>query len=304
MDQKFSTGDRVRLKVGGPVMIVRGINENGDVVCYWFENERPRSLECPESLLDPAERMDSQADADLDELVGVYRRGVFDRDVTERAVASGQLGEPLALIMIDLDKFKSINDSHGHPAGDEVLQSVASSIKKIVGARGTCYRYGGEELSVLLSNYTADEAAALAERIRKRIESSPIGSKALHITASFGVAEAPTHATTSVELLRMADSALYEAKDLGRNLVRISGEPSPSEPGPRVARRREPDSSRITDIEAEKIRADHFRHLRAVCPRDGSVLRIQEFQSDEKNTPDLDISCPFCGLSERLLGVS
>jgi diguanylate cyclase len=238
----------------------------------------------------------------MDEL-GLYRRLAFDRDLTERTAASAQQGEPLALVIIDLDKFKSINDLHGHPAGDEVLQLVARTIKQTVGIKGTSYRYGGDELSVLLPNYTADEAAARAERIRRLIETSLIGSKELRVTASFGIAEVPTHAKTSVELLKMADSALYEAKDLGRNLVRISGEPRPVAPKPRVTTRRAPDPSGITQDEAEKIRAEYFRYHHAYCPRDGSSLRFEELQSDEQRTPDLIISCPLCGLSERLAGL-
>lgn len=241
---------------------------------------------------------------DIDELLGLYRRGAFDRDLTKRTALSEQLGEPLALVMVDLDKFKAINDAHGHPAGDEVLQSVATTIKKTVGKKGESYRYGGEELSILLPNYTADEAASLAERIRHQIETSRIGSKSLCVTASFGVAETPTHAKTAAELLKAADSALYESKDLGRNLVRISGESRPVTPMPRVTARKQPDPSSLTEKEVEKIRAAYFRYHSAYCPRDGSSLRIQELGSDEQVTPHLLISCPFCGVSERLEGPS
>ncbi len=196
---------------------------------------------------------------DLDDLLGLYRRGAFDRDLIERTAASELQGEPLALVMIDLDRFGAINNAYGHPAGDEVLKSVAQTIKQTVGKKGTSYRYGGEEISILLPNYTADDAASLAERIRQQIETSPIGSDGLRVTASFGVAEVPSHATNSEELLKLSDDALLEAKDLGRNLLRINGEPRPVTPMPRVTSRRQPDPSSPTEKEAEKIRAGHFR---------------------------------------------
>jgi diguanylate cyclase (GGDEF)-like protein len=74
--------------------------------------------------------------------------------------------------MIDLDHFKAVNDKYGHPIGDEVLQSVAKLVEKCTKKKGMCYRYGGEEFTVLLPNYTKDEAVALAERLRREIEVS------------------------------------------------------------------------------------------------------------------------------------
>ena len=153
----------------------------------------------------------------------------------------------MTLVIADIDKFKSINDTYGHPFCDEVLQSVAKIVKQTVGVKGSCYRYGGEEISILLPNYTADEAAALAERIRILIESSPIGGKQLRVTASFGVAESPTHTQTSTTLLEMADSAMYEAKNLGHNLVRITGETKPVASMPRVTARKQPDPNSLTE---------------------------------------------------------
>ncbi|HET7286635.1 MAG TPA: GGDEF domain-containing protein, partial [Pyrinomonadaceae bacterium] len=125
---------------------------------------------------------------EVDELTGLFRRGAFDRNLADCISESSTSEEPITLIMADLDKFKSINDTYGHPCGDEVLQVVATIIKQTVGAKGRCYRYGGEEISILLENYSADEAASLAERIRLRIESSSLGSKQLTVTVSFGIA--------------------------------------------------------------------------------------------------------------------
>jgi len=232
--------------------------------------------------------------------LSLYPKQMFLRDLASRSTSSEKTGEPLALIMMDLDKFKPINDSHGHPAGDEVLQSVADSIRQITRGKGSCYRFGGDEFSILLPNYSEDEAASFAERIRRQIELSIIGSKGLRVTASFGVAVAPTHATSADELLKKADAALYEAKEFHGNLVRISGESRPSTDGPRITLRRAPDPIRMSEAEAEKIRVEYFRAHFVVCPRDGSALRVSEIHYDETVTPDLDVSCPLCGLSERI----
>lgn len=240
---------------------------------------------------------------EMDDLLPLGRRSAFDQNLTECTANSQQLGEPLALVIADIDKFKSINDAYGHPSGDEVLQSVANIVKRTVGVKGTCYRFGGEEISILLPNYTAEEAAALAERIRIQIESSLIGSKQLRVTASFGVAVSPTHAKTSTALLEMADSAMYEAKNLGRNLVRMSGEPKPVAPMPRVTARKQPDPNSLTEKEAEQIRLHYFTYHHAFCPREGSQLRITESHPTDQQTPTLVISCPLCGLSEWLPGL-
>ena len=119
------------------------------------------------------------------------------------------------------------------------------------------------------------------------------------MTVSLGVAEFPSHAETGQELQSKADAALYDAKQF-RNLVRVSGEP-PSAPEPRVISRRAPSLNQLTEAEAERIRSEWFRAGYVVCPRDQSQLRIREFESDESVSPDLDISCPLCGMSERIL---
>lgn len=150
--------------------------------------------------------MQPEAIAEVDELTGLLRRGVFDQNLANFLSDSSSFEEPITLIMTDIDKFKSINDTHGHPCGDEVLRGVATIIKQTVGAKGRCYRYGGEEISILLKNYSGDEAASLAERTRLRIESSPLGSKQLAVTVSFGIAEAPAHSQTATGLLKSADS--------------------------------------------------------------------------------------------------
>lgn len=160
---------------------------------------------------------------DLDDRLPLGRRRAFDQSLAEGAARAAAGGEPIALVMIDIDRFKRVNDEHGHPVGDEVLLAVAQRIVARLGRKGATYRYGGEEFAVLLPSYSADEAAGLAERLRKDIEAEPASSRGLPITASLGVAAAPEHAKDARALLEQADRALYEAKNGGRNQVRIAG---------------------------------------------------------------------------------
>lgn len=240
----------------------------------------------------------------LDSRLQIFRREAFDRDLSDLATSALGLDEPLTLVMIDLDRFKSVNDQYGHPVGDEVLESVSRLLRNIVGAKGTCYRYGGEELCVLLGNYTADEGTALAERIRSQIEQTTISSKQLQVTASFGVAELPGHAQSATELVRRADEALYQAKNLGRNLVRISGEPILIETGPRQPARRQPLPGGLSDQQAELIRQDYFKRGSATCPKDGALLNVHASYAHDRHTPTLSISCPLCGLHAMVEGPS
>jgi diguanylate cyclase (GGDEF)-like protein len=242
---------------------------------------------------------DAMSGGELDALLGIYQRGTFDRHLQELTRQSVETGNPLGLVMSDIDKFKRVNDTYGHRSGDEVLQFVASTCKKTVAGKGKAYRYGGEELAMLLPNYNAEEAATLAERIRKEIAAESISAKAIRATVSFGVAELSRHATTAEELVEAADTALYAAKKLGRNLVRISGELQ-SVQRERIVSRRQPDPSVLTDDEVDKILSEHFRYYNAFCPRDGSKLDVLEHRSDERVTVDLSISCPRCGLKARI----
>jgi diguanylate cyclase (GGDEF)-like protein len=164
---------------------------------------------------------DPAAAGDLDDRLPLRRRGAFDRDLVE-VVTAARPDQPASLVMIDIDHFKKVNDEHGHPAGDEVLQDLAARVVHRTGAKGRAYRYGGEELALLLPRYSPEEAAGLAERLRQDVANVPIGRRALAVTASFGVAAAPDHARDAHGLLARADEALYAAKHEGRNCVRTA----------------------------------------------------------------------------------
>jgi diguanylate cyclase (GGDEF)-like protein len=164
---------------------------------------------------------------ELDDLLPLNRRGTFDEDLVEMVKTAKSTGEPLSLVMLDIDHFKGVNDRYGHPVGDEVLIAVAELAIKSLANKGKAYRYGGEEFALLLPNLSVEEAVGLAERIRKDIEKTTVSSKSLKVTVSFGIASVPDHAKNSKTLLERADAALYEAKNMGRNRVRFDGEPKP-----------------------------------------------------------------------------
>lgn len=161
------------------------------------------------------------AESELDDRLPLGRRAAFDRDLSLAVEDALRQSESCAMIMMDIDHFKGVNDTHGHPVGDEVLLGVAQRLVDRVGHRGKAYRYGGEEFAVILPGYSAEEAFGLAERIRKDIEREPVSSKKLSITASFGTVSVPEEASNAAQLLTRADNALYEAKESGRNQVRI-----------------------------------------------------------------------------------
>jgi len=240
--------------------------------------------------------------SELDDLLPLFRRKIFDADIVRFCDESQKNANGLVLLMIDIDHFKAINDNHGHPVGDEILIGTARLIVERVRGKGKAYRYGGEEFAVLLPNYTATEGIALAEVIRTQVEQTVFSEKKLNVTISIGLSATPEHATTPDDLLTKADAALYEAKGFGRNLVRIFGEPKP------VDRQRVPDRKvavpgGISDDDRESIRVNYFSNRRAECPKDGTGLRIlREFHEMGRRTPTIIIMCPVCGLQEMIHG--
>lgn len=125
-------------------------------------------------------------------------------------------GVPFSLVMLDVDKFKLVNDTYGHKLGDEVLKHVVRVIVTSLRPDDVCYRYGGEEFVILLARTTPAEAFSAAERIRLAVERSqaPIAAQ---LTISQGIAHYPSHAADFTGLLVKADKALYLAKSRGRN---------------------------------------------------------------------------------------
>jgi diguanylate cyclase (GGDEF)-like protein len=158
----------------------------------------------------------------IDAVTGIFQRGELDADLAKIGNRKSD-DSPVSFVMIDLDHFKSFNDSYGHAAGDEILKVVAQKIAMVVRGKGEVYRYGGEEISVVLPNHSLAEATSVAERIRSEIASVRITSVPdCSVTASLGVATIPETSETVEAVALDADRAMYEAKHSGRNLVRCA----------------------------------------------------------------------------------
>ncbi len=171
-------------------------------------------------------RMLSQR-AQLDGLTGLWNRAYLDDRLRKEVAGALRHGTPLSLILCDLDRFKSLNDTFGHPFGDEVLERAAAIL---VGGRAqdVACRYGGEEFAVIVPAAHADEAAGVAERHRSRIEQVTWNERpSVRISASFGVADLSglDGDPTPEKLVAAADAALYVAKTSGRNRV-VCAEPA------------------------------------------------------------------------------
>lgn len=160
--------------------------------------------------------------ASTDALTGLVNRRAFDERLNQLLNESERFGQPLALILADIDHFKRINDTWGHEAGDEVLRWVAKKLLEGVRTVDVCARYGGEEIAVLLPQTAMAGAADLADRLRHAVEAKPVKFKGeeISVTVSLGVASYPDAVRVREGLFRGADRALYEAKNAGRNCVR------------------------------------------------------------------------------------
>jgi diguanylate cyclase len=164
---------------------------------------------------------ESKRMASTDFLTQVANRASFDRALSDMVNDFYRRDYPFALIMIDIDHFKKINDTYGHQAGDYVLQELARVIRQQLRARDVVARYGGEEFAILLPGVTFSQAVRVAERLRKLVEKHLFRFKNVDIpvTISLGVA-VMREGLDETSLLEKADKALYLAKRLGRNQVR------------------------------------------------------------------------------------
>jgi diguanylate cyclase (GGDEF)-like protein len=163
---------------------------------------------------------DALQSARKDALTKVGNRAAFEEALAREVSLSRRRGQTLALLALDLDNFKSINDLHGHQTGDLVLQDTAARMQEAVRATDQLFRYGGEEFVVLLSNADRHGAELVAERIRQAIAASTTLSQGLQVTVSVGVA-LTDRGDDAHSLFAKADLALYQAKAQGRNRVAV-----------------------------------------------------------------------------------
>ena len=168
-----------------------------------------------------------------DVLTGLPNRRRLDGDLEVEVSSSVRYSRPLAFLMVDVDHFKSYNDTFGHQAGDVALQELAGLLAGSLRGSDTIYRYGGEEFALVLRETTREDAAHLGERLRHAVEHHFSGpAQPRPVTISVGIAGLPEHGPTAETLVAAADAALYEAKGAGRNCL-ISADPPAGSEAPR-----------------------------------------------------------------------
>jgi diguanylate cyclase (GGDEF)-like protein len=165
-------------------------------------------------LLEQVQRL-----AATDGLTKIANRRTFEATLEREVARATRSAEHVSLVMVDIDHFKALNDTHGHQAGDEVLRNVAAALSCECRDFDTPARYGGEEFAIILPGCGPDEAIDIAERLRVAVSAAPA---VVPITASAGVATYPSHAGDADTLVRAADEALYRSKRAGRNRTTIS----------------------------------------------------------------------------------
>jgi diguanylate cyclase (GGDEF)-like protein len=158
--------------------------------------------------------------ATRDQLTGLLNRREFERILTEEDERVRRFKHSLGLVMVDIDHFKSVNDTHGHSVGDIVLREVARRVAGVLRTVDRALRYGGEEIALVLVQTDRAGALDVAHRVCRAVEREPIlvsDTIALNVTVSAGAAAMPADADTGLKLLNAADKALYAAKARGRN---------------------------------------------------------------------------------------
>jgi diguanylate cyclase (GGDEF)-like protein len=168
-----------------------------------------------------------------DPLINIFNRRYFDRRVQEECERAHRYGLPLSILLLDIDHFKRVNDTYGHPVGDLVLKNLGRLLVDTVRNTDIVSRFGGEEICIIATNTMEPVAAELAERMRLLVEAAEMvaaddvrGLPPLHITVSIGVSTLSSSTSTAKELMELADSALYHAKSRGRNRVAIGARDS------------------------------------------------------------------------------
>jgi len=175
-----------------------------------------------------AEEREAQAvaQASTDGLTGLLNHRAFQTRLEEEIARGARSGRPLALVMIDLDDFRAVNNTHGHQAGDAVLVAIATAIRASIRTTDIAGRYGGDEFAAILPEADLAEALAVAERTCAAVAVAAVAVAArgatISVGASVGVAVAPLHARTRTELIEAADAAAYGAKGAGKGCVQCA----------------------------------------------------------------------------------
>jgi diguanylate cyclase (GGDEF)-like protein len=169
-----------------------------------------------------------QRQATVDDLTGLYNHRFLIDSLGQQVALAERLGTPLAILMLDIDHFKALNDSHGHHAGDLALSTFARTVAGNVRRADLTARYGGEEFVVLMPNTTSPEAFMVAEKIRLAVAATAVDLPdrvPVRMTVSIGVAAYPDDTDNGADLFSLADDALYQAKRTGRDRTCMTGAP-------------------------------------------------------------------------------
>jgi diguanylate cyclase (GGDEF)-like protein len=193
----------------------------GLLLCHWL----PAAVR--EWNVSEQRAQDLQTLASIDALTGLYNRRQFDELARAELARAQRYMRPVSFLIIDIDLFKRVNDTFGHEMGDWVLKMVATTLMSAKRDSDLVARYGGEEFALILPETTLEAARNVAERVRLMVHANAmaIGEAKLALTISVGVAEATLRTAGIETVLRDADKALYEAKQNGRNQVRVAVRP-------------------------------------------------------------------------------
>lgn len=207
------------------------------LLSYWFIYEaiirttlkEPFRTLTQELLIEIRERKNLQEklkfQATHDPLTGLYNRTIFEQRITDEINRATRYQHSFSIFMIDIDRFKQVNDTYGHQVGDRVLQNIAALLQKTIRNSDYIARYGGEEFIVILPETSTTKAKELAERLRIQISENHISikdDKVLNLTISIGTATYPKNAQSWQDLVEAADQAMYSAKNSGRNQVKAA----------------------------------------------------------------------------------
>ena len=221
--------------------IIRALRKDGAVIHVEVHSstmEIDGELEMISLFMDVTERVRAEREvqslqeklreqATRDPLTGLYNRRYLEEALGRELILAGRHGNPVSMIMGDLDHFKAVNDRYGHLGGDEVLRAFGDLMKRQVRGSDIYCRYGGEEFLLVLPRMSTEDAVNRAEQLRSAMAAAPVpyGDFVIAVTASFGVATFPRDGRTGDELIAAADSALYAAKAAGRNRVSVNSGP-------------------------------------------------------------------------------
>ncbi|MBI5440423.1 MAG: GGDEF domain-containing protein [Deltaproteobacteria bacterium] len=241
-DDRPLVAEQIRRRLSGDVegvaYVFRGLRKDGSVVDIEVQGSGMKMggrLALISLVEDVTERTRAEREVRVlqsrlreeairDPLTDLFNRRYLDETLGRELARANRYGRPISLIMADLDHFKAVNDTYGHPSGDEVLRAFGGLIKGRVRSSDIPCRYGGEEFLLILPDMSYELAAQRAEQLRVALEGARIGcdGRVIQVTASFGVAAFPEDGKCGGELIAAADGALYAAKAAGRNQVKTS----------------------------------------------------------------------------------